>query len=231
MVLVRTCGRGEQIHSLRGPRKHRSLHNLSRSRSPKEKRKAHMKSLVEVTRPLQHLNIIRHMLPDDGTFPNNRLLPLLFYQKAFQVPEEESGSIIKELLESNSWTDAWEDGVYDYHHYHSTSHEVLVIHRGSARIQFGGPDGITLRVEPGDVVVIPAGVAHKKIDADKSFSCVGAYPAGQKYDMNYGKKGERPKADENLKNLPLPESDPVYGKDGPVIKNWLSVPDQDPSVL
>jgi uncharacterized protein YjlB len=223
--------REEQIHSRSSQRKRQSLRSRSRTGRSKEKRKAYMKSLAEATRPLQHLNIVRHTLSDDGTFPNNGRLPLLLYQKAFQLTDEESGNTIKEVLETNSWTDSWEDGVYDYHHYHSTAHEVLVIHRGAARIQFGGPGGIALTVEPGDVVIIPAGVAHKKIEGDRNFSCIGAYPAGQKYDMNYGKKGERPKADENIKQLPLPEADPLYGRDGPLIKNWVSEQRQDRSVF
>lgn len=33
-----------------------------------------MKSLVKATRPLQHINMLRHILTDDGTFPNNGLL-------------------------------------------------------------------------------------------------------------------------------------------------------------
>ena len=190
-----------------------------------------MKSLVELARPLQHVNIARHILIDDGIFPNNALLPLLLYYKAFQIPPEDSGTIIKEVLETNNWANAWEGGVYDYHHYHSTAHEVLVIRRGSVRIQFGGAGGITLSLEEGDVVIIPAGVAHKKIDDSDGFICIGAYPYGQQYDMNYGKKEERPKADINIKNLTLPENDPLYGKDGPLIKNWFSEKDQEASFL
>jgi uncharacterized protein YjlB len=179
-----------------------------------------MKSLVEATKPLQNVNIIRHIFSDDGIFPNNGLLPLLVYQKAFQIPLREESEMVKELLETNSWTNAWEDGIYDYHHYHSTAHEVLVVAEGSARVQFGGPQGVTLTLEAGDVIVIPAGVAHKRLDHTETFTCIGAYPTGQIYDMNYGKNEERERAERNIKNLPLPESDPVYGNDGPLIKNW-----------
>lgn len=190
-----------------------------------------MNSLAEATQPLQRVNIVRHILTDDGKFPNNGLLPLLLYREAYQPPQHEATSFIKELLETNSWGSAWEDGIYDYDHYHSTAHEVIIVTKGSVRVQFGGPNGISLTLEKGDVVIIPAGVAHKKIDDADGFLCVGAYPNGQEYDMNYGDKAERPRADENIKNLPLPENDPLYGKDGPLIKNWFSETDQHASVL
>jgi uncharacterized protein YjlB len=108
---------------------------------------------------------------------------------------------------------------------------VLVALKGSARVQFGGPNGITLTFEQGDVVIIPAGVAHMKLDEADGFTCMGAYPDGREYDMNYGKPGERPSVDENIKKVPLPENDPLYGADGPLIKNWLSEKDQQTTVL
>lgn len=190
-----------------------------------------MKSLVEVLQPIQKLNILRDNITEDGAFPNNGLLPLLVYRQAFPRLTESDTDVIKELLETNSWSDSWINGIYDYHHYHSTAHEVLVILKGSARVQFGGANGITVPVEKGDVVIIPAGVSHRKVDEADGFSCLGAYPQGQQYDMNYGKKGERPKADENIKRVPLPENDPLYGNDGPLVKNWFPEKDQPPTLL
>lgn len=178
-----------------------------------------MKSLVDSIQPIQNLNITRHLVTEDGAYPNNGLLPLLLYHHAF--PATESEDTIKELLETNSWSNTWVDGIYDYHHYHSTAHEVLVVLSGSARVQFGGPNGITLPIEKGDVIIIPAGVAHKRIDEVDDFTCLGAYPMGQDYDMNYGKKEERPHAEENIRHLPLPENDPLYGYDGPLVKSWF----------
>lgn len=191
-----------------------------------------MKSLMEALQSIQNLNITRHILTEDGDFPNNALLPLLLYRQAIHLPEggDETG-IIREILETNSWTNSWVNGIYDYHHYHSTAHEVLVITKGSARVQFGGPNGITLPVEKGDVIIIPAGVAHKRIGDADGFTCMGAYPEGQQYDMNYGRKGERPGAAANIKKVALPENDPLYGNDGPLIKNWFSAKDQASSVL
>jgi uncharacterized protein YjlB len=169
---------------------------------------------------IQHVNIIRHFLTDDGTFPNNGLLPLLIYQKALQIPDESGEKTVIEWLESNDWVDAWVDGVYDYHHYHSTAHEVLGIINGSARIQFGGPGGVSVLVEKGDAIVIPAGVAHRALDLYDDFTCIGAYPTGQKYDLLTGREQEREKAIENIKSLPIPLADPIYGTEGPLLTNW-----------
>jgi uncharacterized protein YjlB len=53
---------------------------------------------------------------------------------------------------------------------------------------------------------------------------VGAYPKGADYDMNYGKKEEHPKVDENIRKLLLPDTDPLYGKEGPLMQHWHKKP-------
>jgi uncharacterized protein YjlB len=105
-------------------------------------------------------------------------------------------------------------------HYHSTAHEVLGVYHGSARVQLGGERGVVQEVHPGDVLVIPAGVAHKKLGSTADFGVVGAYPEGQDWDMNYGRLGERPRADSNIARVPLPKADPVCGPDGPLTVHW-----------
>jgi uncharacterized protein YjlB len=116
--------------------------------------------------------------------------------------------------------------VYGFHHYHSTAHEVLGVYRGSTRVQLGGQEGIVVEVHPGDVVVIPAGVAHKNLGGGQSaaqpFGVVGAYPLGQRPDMNDGRAGERPRADRAIARVPLPSADPVYGPQGPLFEHWGS---------
>jgi uncharacterized protein YjlB len=39
--------------------------------------------------------------------------------------------------------------------------------------------------------------------------------------MNYGQAGERPQADQNIAQVPLPQQDPVYGSPGPLLENWV----------
>ena len=88
------------------------------------------------------------------------------------------------------------------------------------KAQFGGPDGQIVTAEAGDVIIIPAGVSHKNIDQSANFRCAGAYPKGQSPDMKYGKRGERPKADEHIKKVSLPKTDPVFGEEGPLVQLW-----------
>jgi uncharacterized protein YjlB len=72
--------------------------------------------------------------------------------------------------------------MYRESHYHSTTHEGLAIFRGNARLRFGVSnddnvfDGIELIVKVGDVIVIPAGVAHCALTESGGFSMVGSYP-------------------------------------------------------
>lgn len=161
-----------------------------------------------------------YLFGDDGHIPNNPDLTLLLYPQALGASER-SASRCKELLAANGWGGAWANGVFPYHHYHSTSHEVLCVVRGSAGVSFGGPDGETVEVEAGDAVVIPAGVGHCNAGSSGDFLVVGAYPRGQEsYDLRTGEAGERPKVLENIKAVPLPEADPLFGEDGPLTRRW-----------
>src|SRR5918997_7201058 len=101
----------------------------------------------------------KYLFEDDGRIPNNPTLPLLVYSEALATTGD-LPSICEELFRNNGWDGAWRDGVFPYHHYHSTAHEVLGVVRGTARIAFGGEAGVATEVETGDVVVIPAGVGH-----------------------------------------------------------------------
>lgn len=170
---------------------------------------------------IQTPRMVVHLLRDDGTIPNNDRLPLLVYQGVLNFSDQNPAAVVEALFRANQWGGLWRDGIYGFHHYHSTAHEVLAICRGKATVQLGGENGIILSVSPGDVIVIPAGVAHKNLGASRDFLVVGAYPPGQSWDMNYGKTGERPAADQNVARVPLPKTDPVFGRRGPLIDHWL----------
>lgn len=164
--------------------------------------------------------VIHQRLKGDGSFPNNERLALLVYQGALALPQSSPAAMVEDLFESNGWSGSWRNGIYGFHHYHATAHEVLGIYSGSAEVQLGGENGITLTVRRGDVVIIPAGVAHKNLGAGRNFRVVGAYPLGQSPDMCYGKAGERPQADDYIAGVSLPPMDPVYGTDGPLKAYW-----------
>lgn len=97
----------------------------------------------------------------------------------------------------------------------------MIVADGEAHIAFGGPEGETVEVRAGDVVVIPAGVGHCNEGPGGGFSVVGAYPRGQEnYDLRTGEGDERPEVLENIRNVPMPETDPLFGKDGPLVERW-----------
>lgn len=155
-----------------------------------------------------------------GGVPNNPRFPLLVYRDVLETEGNDPAKSCEQLFTRHHWPAAWRNGIYDYHHYHTTAHEVLGIVRGEARVRFGGPDGRTVQVRAGDVVVIPAGVAHKNEGASTDLLVVGAYPKGQDWDICPAKLDERDCASANIAEVPLPEADPVYGSDGPLIAAW-----------
>lgn len=156
-------------------------------------------------------------LVDDGTFPNSRY-PALIYRGATKGDGPEA---LEQLFERNGWPPQWRDTVFTFHHYHSQSHECLGVAVGNATLRLGGLVGQEVRVEAGDVVVIPAGVAHQRVLASTDFMVVGAYPPGQEnFDTLRGNPDDRPRADENIAEVPAPESDPVEGSSGSLLELW-----------
>ena len=154
-------------------------------------------------------------------FPNSAL-PVLLYAAVFTA--DDGAVAFERLFETNGWTGAWRNGLYQVHHYHSTAHEVLGVFRGWVEVRLGGERGLTLTLHAGDVAVIPAGVAHKNERQSPDFAVVGAYPTGTSPDMNYGKQGERPRADANIRAVELPPSDPVLGPGGALGRLWGTPP-------
>lgn len=156
---------------------------------------------------------------DDGIFPNSPL-PLLFYRQALAGNTEDLASVFEKRFAENDWTNSWRNGVYGFPHYHSTSHEVLGVYSGAATLRLGGEQGNNVEVQAGDVVIIPAGVAHQNIRGSHDFRVVGAYPGGRDWDLLRGLPGERPKADRNIATLLTPGNDPIYGTKGPLRQIW-----------
>jgi len=156
---------------------------------------------------------------NDGLIPNSPL-PLLRYRDILEETGEQGARWLENKFASNNWTNSWRWGVYDFHHYHSNTHEVLGVFRGQAVILLGGEKGEKVKVKPGDVIIIPAGVGHKCLSHDANFTVVGAYPNGMSPDLKRGKKEERPEADKNIANVPLPETDPILGKSNGLVAIW-----------
>lgn len=155
---------------------------------------------------------------DDGRFPNSRL-PVLVYRRA--LPPD--AAAMERAFAAHGWSNSWRDGIFRYHHFHSIAHEVLGIAAGEVRVAFGGPSGRELAVRAGDVVVIPAGVAHRNMGQSADLLVVGAYPGGGDYDIRQGDPAEHAAAARAVAAVPLPDSDPVSGPDGPLRRLWAEV--------
>ena len=161
-------------------------------------------------------NVKTFQFEDDGNIPNNQNLPVILYPEALsEAPEK-----LEQHFNQNNWQNSWTNGVFDYHHYHSNTHEVLGVISGSAVLLLGGKHGTKVELHQGDVVVLPAGTGHKRIQASADFKIAGAYPDGMEHDLKEGTPDERPGVLENIKNVPLPNQDPVYGEQGPLLEIW-----------
>lgn len=150
--------------------------------------------------------------------PNNLLLPLVVYRDALQA--EDLASEVERIFASNGWPPAWRYGIYPFAHYHSTAHEVIGAYRGSAHVLFGHTGGVVLELKAGDVVTIPAGTGHQCLESSPDFHAVGAYPAGQEPDMIRANSSDIKEARERIDQVPLPETDPIFGADGPLTELW-----------
>ena len=159
-----------------------------------------------------------HVFADDGMVPNNKL-PLVLYRGALGG-EGDLASRCEAMFEANGWPGAWRNGIYGHHHYHSTAHEVLGIARGSARVRLGGEDGATVELGQGDVVVIPAGVAHKRESASGDLLVIGSYPKGQRPEICRADHASHSKSAANVARVALPGCDPVTGEAAPLLDCW-----------
>ena len=167
-------------------------------------------------------DVITHLLPPARIIPNNPDCALLVYPGAVTIHGSDPAHLFEELFATNRWMHSWRNGIFPFHHYHSTAHEVLGIYSGEASVQFGGADGVTLQVHPGDVVVVPAGVGHKKISASGMLGVVGAYADGLHADLCVPDSTDVHTARDNIARVPRPQNDPVLGADGPLLQHWPS---------
>ena len=176
------------------------------------------RAMPVLTKPCEPLAL---KFADDGSIPNNPRLPFLVYRGAIDLagtPYAEE--VVEKTFARHKWGGTWRNGIYPYVHYHSMIHEALAIARGRAKVRFGGLKGREIDLIAGDVVVLPAGTGHQCVWAAPELMVIGAYPKTGKYDLCRGSKAEHAKAMRTIPKVPLPDTDPVFGKDGPLVSLW-----------
>ncbi|GAB2319236.1 cupin domain-containing protein [Alkalibacterium sp. s-m-22] len=169
-----------------------------------------------------------HRFKEQSPFPNHPL-PVIIYPKAVEEVIQDYSNpaeAVKSFFSNNGYTNGWENGIYDFHHFHSNTHEVLGCASGRATVQLGGPHSNEFTVEAGDVMLLPAGVAHKLLTSTNDFKVVGAYPNGESPDLQRGDAVDYERVKQRCYDIPVPETDPVSGESGAVQKYWALSTDE-----
>ncbi len=156
-----------------------------------------------------------------GMLPNSRF-PLLVHRGGVPGGGEEA---MRARFRANGWLNNWVyPGIYTYAHFHSTSHECLGVAAGWMEVELFGQGGRRVRVEAGDVIVLPAGVSHSMTGNSEDVMMVGGYPDGRDWDNIReevaGAQVMRAAA-KRIMMLPIPSRDPVTG--GPM-EAWIEAP-------
>lgn len=156
-----------------------------------------------------------------GMLPNSRF-PLLVHRGA--VPGGGTAAV-RHRFQTNGWLNNWEyPGIYTYGHFHSTTHECLGVAAGWMEVELFGRGGTRLRVETGDVIVMPAGVSHAMVGNSDDVMMIGGYPDGRDWDNiqeDHMTEEVRRAAAKRIMMLPIPSRDPVTGD---VMREWIEAP-------
>ncbi|KAI9923821.1 hypothetical protein ASPWEDRAFT_27862 [Aspergillus wentii DTO 134E9] len=168
------------------------------------------------------IQITSRLIPKWKRIPNTSIQskPLMVYHGAFDATPDELTAHLEEVGEV---VPQWVYSMYSQTHFHSTTHEVLGVVSGRARLCFGGdenPKRFEPTVQRGDFIIVPAGVGHRlleELDAgEERFKMVGSYPYQKEWDMCYGQPGEEAKV-KGIQWLRWFRQDPFFGADGPAL--------------
>lgn len=163
-----------------------------------------------------------HRIPRGSWCPNNPRLPVLIYRNLAQGSPEDLAQWFEATFAAQGWPPAWRYTIYDYPHYHSTSHEVIGIFRGRARVRLGDDVGLTVDLHAGDGILLPAGVSHERQESSPDFQGVGAYPHGFEVDQQTLENHDRAGSERRIAALPCPDHDPFW-EHGPMLREWRTV--------
>lgn len=160
------------------------------------------------------------LLPPNGEIPNNPRLPVVIYRALINKFLPHKADHFARVFRANGWRGMWRDSIYSYCHFHSNAQEVLGIARGHVAVKLGGAGGRVVRLKAGDVVMLPAGVGHRRVRGSANLLVVGAYPAGQQHYNICTSLCECRSANKRIAAVALPKRDPFFGPLGPLKTMW-----------
>lgn len=156
-----------------------------------------------------------------GRVPNSRF-PLLIHRGGIPAGGADA---VRTRFRQTGWLNNWAyPGIYSYHHFHSTTHECLGVASGWMQLELFGKGGKTVRLETGDVVVMPAGVSHAMTDNSEDVLVIGGYPDGRDWDNiqeAFVSELDFRAAAKLIMSLPVPATDPVTGAP---LSQWRDAP-------
>ncbi|MCA9110743.1 MAG: hypothetical protein KDA52_12390 [Planctomycetaceae bacterium] len=170
------------------------------------------------------MNPAQYSFGDAGGIPNNPHFPMLVYSNAIDPLAGDPAIAFETLFSRNGWDKGWRNGIFDYAHYHSNTHEVLGIAVGSAKVRFGGTGGAVLTVTAGNAVLIPAGTGHERISCTSDLLVIGFYPPGPAPDLIGETGSDLEKMRSNINSVGRPSTDPVTGAIGGLLNLWNRSP-------
>ncbi len=159
---------------------------------------------------------------DDGLVPNNPL-PFLVYKSAVDVANDHPEKTIEGLFGANGWGAMWRNGVFDL--------SALPCDRARGARRRPRPCARAVRRRPRQGArnlrrrrcdparrhrpSMPVGTAD-------DFCVVGAYPPGPPMQITRPTPENHAKALKTIPQVKVPETDPVMGADGPLVRLWKS---------
>ncbi len=154
----------------------------------------------------------------NGLVPNSRF-PVLIHRAAVTAGAGvDLADAIEATFRRHDWLNNWRElGVYDYYHFHSTTHEALGMARGRITLRLGGAGegGAVVTLTAGDILVLPAGTSHTRLENSPDSQMVGGYPDGRDWDLIRDEKVTEAEARAAVKligSLPIPARDPATGE-------------------
>lgn len=170
---------------------------------------------------MSRIEVEQHWSRPNGMLPNSRF-PLLVHRNG--IPGG-GADAVQARFRGNGWLNNWRyPGVYSYPHFHSTTHECLGVATGWMEVELFGKGGLRMRVNAGDVIVMPAGVSHSMVGQSDDVLMVGGYPDGRDWDNmqeEHLTEELRRAAAKRIMMLPIPPRDPVTGES---MIEWIEAP-------